>query len=102
MGLNDRHPVGQKKMAPRGAILVSRLNMCHGSLTVMAMPNDHKPVMVVMTPAMIAMHFGTRVEPVMIVSDHDFLGTCNRWRGDGDRAKRCDNVSKLLHDVLLV
>jgi len=76
--------------------------LCHGYSIVMAMLDDHNPVMVVMMPAMIAMHFGTRVEPVMIMSDHDFLGACNRRCGDGDRAKRCDNVSKLLHDVLLV
>ena len=79
-------------MAPCGAIL---------SLTVMAVSDDH-PVVMVMMPAVIAMHVGTRVHSVMIVPDHHFLGTCNRRYGNGDRAKRGNNKSKLLHDVLLV
>ena len=83
-------------MAPRGAILY------HASLAVMTMFDDHDPVMMVMMPAVIAMHFGACIETIMIVSDHHFLGTCNRRRGNGNRAKRYNNVSKLLHDVLLV
>ena len=68
----------------------------------MAVLDDHDPVMMVTMPALIAMHFGTCVETVMIVPDHDFFRTCNRRRRDGNRAKCCNNVSKLLHDVLLV
>ena len=67
-----------------------------------AVPDNHDPVMMVMTPAVIVMHFGTRVEMVTIMSDHDVFSACDRRRRDGDRAKRGNNVSKLLHDVLLV
>ncbi|MEI9924174.1 MAG: hypothetical protein WDN50_12165 [Bradyrhizobium sp.] len=71
------------------------------SLTVMAMPHHH-PVMMVTMPAVIAMHLGTCVHPVVIMPDHHFLGTCNRRCGNGDGAKRGNDKSKLLHDVLLV
>ena len=68
----------------------------------MVMFDDHDPIMMVMMPAVIAMHFGAGIETVMVMSDHHFLGACNRRRGNGDRAKCSNNVSKLLHDVLLV
>ena len=67
-----------------------------------AVPDDHHPVMMMTMPAVIATHFSPRVETVVIVSDHHFLRTCDRRRGNGNRAKRGNNVSKLLHDVLLV
>jgi len=68
----------------------------------MVMAVHHHPVvMVMMMPAVIAMHIGTRVHSVMVMPDHHFLGTCNRRCGNGDRAKRCNNKSKLLHDVPL-
>ena len=76
--------------------------MCRASVTVMAVPDDHDPVMMMTMPAMIAMHFSPRVETVVIVSDHHSLRTCNRRRGNGNRTKCGNNVSKLLHDVLLV
>ena len=70
----------------------------------MTMLDDHHPVAVVMAimPAVIAMaaKFGPRAVMVA-VSDDDVLSTCNRWRRDGDRAKRGKNTSKLLHIVLL-
>jgi hypothetical protein len=66
----------------------------------MAMFADYHSVVMVMAPAVIAMHFGTRVHSVVIMPDHHFLGTCNRRRRDGDRAKRGYNVSKLLHVIL--
>ncbi len=68
----------------------------------MVMSTDHDAIMMVMMPAVIAMHFGACIETVMIMSDHHFLCTCNRRRGNGNRAKCGNNVSKLLHDVLLV
>jgi hypothetical protein len=74
----------------------------YASVIVTAMFDDHDPVVMVTMPAVIAMHFGACIEAVMIVPDHNVLGTCNRRRGDGDHAKRCNNVSKILHDVLLV
>ena len=75
------------------------------SVIVMAMP-DHHPVVMVPTvipmPAVIAMHFGTCAVMVAVaVPDHDGFSTGNRRRRNSDRAKRGDNVSKLLHVVLL-
>ena len=53
-------------------------------------------------PAMIAMHFGAAPKRWMVaVPDHDGFGTCDRRRRDGDGAKRGNDVSKLLHAVLL-
>ena len=74
-------------------------------IVMMTLLDDHHPVAVAMAfimPAMIAMaaKFGPRAIMVA-VSDYDVLSTCNRWRRDGDRAKRGKNVSKLLHTVLL-
>src|SRR5580700_302243 len=96
------HPL--KRMAPRGAILVSAF-WRQPSVIVMAMP-DHHPVVMVPTvipmPAVIAMHFGTCAVMVAVaVPDHDGFSTGNRWRRDSNRAKRGDNVSKLLHVFLL-
>jgi hypothetical protein len=34
--------------------------------------------------------------------DHDGFSTGNRWCRDGDRAERGNNVSKLLHVLLLI
>ena len=68
----------------------------------MAMFDDHHPVVMVMVPAVIAMHLRTRAHSVVIMPDYHFLGTCNRRCGNGNRAKRCNNKSKLLHHVLLV
>jgi hypothetical protein len=46
---------------------------------------------------------GTGAETVMVAAALDYRGLSagNRRRSDGDRAKGCDNVSKLLHAVLL-
>jgi hypothetical protein len=68
------------------------------SAFVTAMFDDHH--LVVMAPAMIAMHPVITMH-MIVMPDHDGLGTCNRRRGNSDRAKRGDNVSKLLHVVLL-
>jgi hypothetical protein len=67
----------------------------------MAVLDDHNPIVVMAMPAVIVMHFCTRVGAV-VMSDHDVLGTCDRRRCDGNRSKRGNNVSKLLHIVLLV
>jgi hypothetical protein len=88
-----------EKMAPRGAIFVSV------SIVVVTMLHDHYPV--VMMPAMITMpamiaHFGAGAVPVMIaVPNHDGFSTCDRWHRNGNRTKRGNDVSKLLHNVLL-
>jgi hypothetical protein len=64
------------------------------------MLDDH-PV-VVMAWAVIAVHFGTRVETVMMtVLDDNGFSAGNRRYGDGDRANGRYNVSKLVHMVLL-
>jgi hypothetical protein len=68
----------------------------------MVMFDDHDAVMMVMMPAVIVMHFGASIETVMIMSDHHFLGTCNRRCGNGNRAKCGNNVPKSLHVILLV
>jgi hypothetical protein len=70
---------------------------------------DHD-YLVVVAPAMIAMptviamltEFGARVHMVAVAMlDHNGLSTRNRRRRNGNRAKRGDNVSKLLHVALL-
>jgi hypothetical protein len=81
----------------------------------MTMLDDHHPV-IVAAPTVVAMfpevamfaevamlaEFGTRAETIMVVMlDHQGLSTRNRRRRNGDRAQRCENVSKLLHIVLL-
>jgi hypothetical protein len=72
----------------------------------MSMLDDHDPsVMVAVAPAFVpaevsmVAEFGTRAEMMMFAAapDHDILGACNRRRRNSDRAKRSDNVSKLLH-----
>ena len=74
------------------------------------MLDDNDTSVVAMTapafvPAVVAMfaEFGARAEVMMIAAapDHDVLSTGNRRCRDGDRAKGCNNISKLLHVVLL-
>ena len=43
--------------------------MCRFSVIVMAVPDDHDPIVVMAMPAVIVMHFRTRVETV-VMSDH--------------------------------
>ena len=69
--------------------------------------HDYHPVGVVIPPAampsMIAMlaEIGARTKAIVMAAlDDDGLGICNRRRRDGDRAKSCENVSKLLHVIL--
>src|SRR5487761_2079089 len=98
-------------MAPRGTILAS-VFLCRPSVIVMAMSDHHHPVVMVpasivapamiAVPAVIAMHFAAHAGMVSVaMPDHDGLGTGNRRCRDGDQAKRRDNVSELLHLVLL-
>jgi hypothetical protein len=72
--------------------------------------DDNDPaVMVAMAPAFVpaevamVAELGAGAEMTMFAAapDHDVLGACNRRRRDSDRAKRSDNVSKLLHVALL-
>src|SRR6266436_1930267 len=86
-----------------------RGHSCVGPSILVAMFDDHNPVAVAMmpptlVPAAIAMlaKFGTRAVPVMAAAlDHDGLGAGNRRRRDRDRTECCDDISKLLHVVLL-
>jgi Aldo/keto reductase family len=77
------------------------------SVHVVAMPDDHHPVGMAMThafvPAVIAMlaEFGARAVVMTAVPDHDGFGAGDRGCCDGDRAQGGNDVSKLLHDVLL-
>jgi hypothetical protein len=73
-------------MAPFGAIPVSALAF------VAMVLDDHRPVVVV--PVMM---------PIMMTVplDHNGLGVGNGRRRDSDRTECGDNVSKLLHVVLL-
>jgi len=58
-------------------------------------------VMMVVTPSAV-MHLGTGIEiGTVTVLYHDGFSTGDRRRHDGDRAKYCNNVSKLLHAVFL-
>ena len=70
----------------------------------MTMLDHHRLVGVAVPPAvvptMVAMlaEFGTRaIALVMAALDYDGLGAGNRRSRDGDSAKRCENISKLLH-----
>jgi len=76
------------------------------------MLDDHHSVGVAMTPAfvpaVIAMfaELGARPVAAMMVAvapvpDHNGFGTGDRRRCDSNRAKSCNDVSKLLHAVLL-
>jgi hypothetical protein len=73
----------------------------------MAMLDDHHPVAVVMMPALImpatiamAAEFVTRAVMVA-VPDYNVLRTRNGRRRDSKRANGGNDVSKLLHIVLL-
>jgi hypothetical protein len=94
-----------RKMAPCGAISVSS-----SVVVMMSMLDDNDPaVMVAMAPAFVpaevamVAELGAGAEMMMFAAapDHDVLGACNRRRRNSDRAKRSDNVSKLLHVALL-
>src|ERR1043166_7161143 len=99
----ERHQ--DKRMPPCGAILVPE---CRDSIAAFA---DHDAVAVAMmppatVPAIVAMHaiLRPRAFPVVMVAaalDHDGLRACNRRRCDGNRTKRRDDVTQLLHVVLL-
>src|ERR1700675_4735191 len=90
-------------MAPCGAISVS------SSVGVMTLLDSHHLVGAMMTPASVHAEvpmfaeLGARTHLMMMGTalDHDGLSACNRRRRDGNRAKGRNNVSKLLHVVLL-
>jgi len=77
-------------MAPFGAIPVS-------ALFLFAML--HHDMIMMMVPAMVAMP--TTIHVVMAVLDEDRLGIGNRRRRDRNRTGCGNNISKLLHGVLL-
>ena len=80
-------PTGtRRKMAPRGAIFLCR------ALTLVMMLDDHD-LLVVLMPAMIAMH-------VVAMLDHHGFSAGNRRRRNRDGTNGGNNVSKLLHVVL--
>src|SRR5712671_8073133 len=76
------------------------------SIVMIALLDHHHPVAVTMAPsampAMVAVHLGTRAVAIMMATalDDDGLGAGNRRRRNHDRAKGCDDKSKLLHDVI--
>src|SRR5205807_10306192 len=91
-------------MAPRGAIFVS------SSVFVTVVLDDYHLVGVTMMapalmPAAITMlaELGACAVAMMLTTTLDHVGLCarNRRRRDGDRAKRCNDVTKLFHVVLL-
>jgi hypothetical protein len=72
--------------------------------------DDYDPVAMTMPsamPATVTPVFGTRAITMMVsiviatALDHDGLGARNRRRRDRDRTECCDDISKLLHVVLL-
>src|SRR5450631_4772708 len=76
------------------------------------MLDNHYPVGVAMTPAFVpaviamfaelgACAVAAMMVAVAAVPDHDGFGAGDRRRCDSNRAKCCNNVSKLLHAVLL-
>ena len=90
----------------------SRVVPVSGSVFVVTMPDHHDPVGVAMTPAfvpaVIAMfaELGARVVAAMMVAvaavpDHNGFSAGDRRRCDSNRAKSCNDVSELLHTVLL-
>ena len=87
-----------KKMAPRGAIC---FNLWVHVLVVVTMADDN-PIMRAMPVAMPAM-MPALMPAVMhaAVPHHDGFGAGDRWRRNGDRGECSNDVTKLLHIVLL-
>src|SRR5450432_2857460 len=91
-------------MAPREAIL--HFTRASRSVAVSTMLDDHHAIVMppALVPAEIAMfaELGTGAEMAMAAFlDHDGLGAGYRRRRDGDGGKCGNDVSKLLHAVLL-
>jgi hypothetical protein len=62
----------------------------------MAMLDDHRPIVmmpVITMPPMVSMH-------AMMLDDDRFCA-CNRWRGDRNGSERGNDITKLLHAILL-
>jgi hypothetical protein len=95
--------VSQKKNGPLRDHFLCRASMIV-SVVVMAMLDDNDPS-VVMSPAMIAMFakLGARAVTMMVaaVPDHHGFSAGDRRSRDSNRAKCRNDVSKLLHTVLL-
>src|ERR1035437_1405615 len=102
-GAAEESPRRSKENGP------SRGHFRYASVFVTTMLDDDDIPVVMVAPSMIAMHLGTiamhlgaRAKVMMVAAlDHDGLSACNRRCCDGDRAKRRNNVSKLIHVVLL-
>jgi hypothetical protein len=66
--------------------------------------DDHHPVTVVtmhaFVPGVIA-EFGAGAAVMISIPGHDGLGAGDRRRCDGDRGKGGNDVTKILHDILL-
>jgi hypothetical protein len=86
-------------MAPYGAISSS---MLMPQLIMVPVLDDHNPIRVMMVPAMIPMvaKLGAGVAIAMI--DDERFSTCDRWDRETDGHDCCDDISKLLHDTLLL
>jgi hypothetical protein len=78
-----------------------RIEAC-ASIIVMVVLDDHHPV--VMMPAVIAMFaiLGACATIAIAVPDDDGFGTGDRRGRDSNGNNRRDDISKLLHDVLLL
>jgi hypothetical protein len=98
----------QKENGPLQGHFLCRASII-GSVFVVTVLDDHHSVGVAMTPAfvpaVIAMfaELGACAIALMMVAvpDHDGFSAGDRRCCDSNRAKRCNNVSKLLHTVLL-
>src|SRR5450756_1733436 len=76
------------------------------SAFVVTMPDDHHPVAVVTMHALVRAVIAVLAEfgagaAVIAMPDHHGLGAGDRRCCDGDRGKGGNDVTKLLHDVLL-
>jgi hypothetical protein len=82
----------KKKMAPIRGPFSQRLHV----VMMMAVLDDHRPIVMmpmVTMPPMVAMH--------TMMLDDDGFSACDRWRGDRNGSKRGNDITKLLHAILL-
>jgi hypothetical protein len=68
----------------------------HGTIVMMAMIHDHGTIVMmpmITMPSMVAMH--------AMMLDDDRFGACDRWGGDRNGSERGNDITKLLHAILL-
>jgi hypothetical protein len=79
------------KMAPAKGPFSRRLH-----IVMMTMLDDYRPIVmmpVIMMPFMVVMH--------AMMLDDDRFGAGDRWRGDRNGSERGNDITKLLHTILL-